>query len=717
MISNGSGGRNLHGLPKSSVALAVAFALTSSGYVRAAESLEEVVVESTYTTRDRLDTATGLGLTILETPQSVSVMTFERIADQNLRSLSDVVVNAPGVSSKLRDSSRHGFSARGFVIDNYQIDGVPMEWNSGNDAGETETDTALYERIEIVRGATGLLTGAGNPSASINLVRKHADSKELTGVTTLGFGRWNQRNAMVDVSSPLALDGRVRGRAVLNYEENDSFVRLLSNKKSVGYAVIDADVTERTLVRAGFSYQDNDPTASTWGGLASWYDDGSRTDFSRSDTIGARWTRWASTNRNYFATIRQQLSDRWNLHVDYNNARNDAELNLLYLNGTLNRDTGLGLSAIPLRSDTSREQYNISVRLTGDFDLFGRTHELIAGYSYTDQSYFADNRGAVEGSVADIGNFHNWDGSYPEPIYGAVAIDVDQDTKQSGFYVATRFTLADPLKIVAGGRLAKWEQKGVSYGSDVDFGDSNVFVPYAGALYDVTDAHRLYASYTEIFKPQDAIDRHGRPLDPLVGRSYELGLKSALLSGALHTTLAIFRIEQDNLAQPDPDFPIQNGIRQPSRAARGTQSEGFEIEVVGRPLPGWEASLSYANFVAKDAQDVAVNTDQPRKLLKLFTTYEFLDTLPGLTVGGGLYWEGGNYMAVTNPVTSAPERLAQDAYTLVNLMARYTFSEHLSAQLNVDNLLDETYYDQIGFYSQYAFGEPRNYNVGVTYRF
>jgi len=50
-------------------------------------------------------------------------------------------------------------------------------------------------------------------------------------------------------------------------------------------------------------------------------------------------------------------------------------------------------------------------------------------------------------------------------------------------------------------------------------------------------------------------------------------------------------------------------------------------------------------------------------------------------------------------------------------MARYTFSEHLSAQLNVDNLLDETYYDQIGFYSQYAFGEPRNYNVGVTYRF
>ncbi len=700
---------------ESRVAWAVAFTLASSALARAADTLEEVVVESTYTTGDRLDTATGLGLTIAETPQSVSVMTFERIFDQNLRSLSDVVTNAPGISGKLFDSSRHGFSARGFPIDNYQIDGVPMEWSSGGDAGETETDTALYERIEIVRGATGLLTGAGNPSASINLVRKHADSKELTGFTTFGFGRWNQRNAMVDVGSSLALDGRVRGRAVLNYEEGDSHVRLLGNKKSVGYAVIDADVTDRTLVRAGFSYQDNDPTASTWGGIASWYADGSRTDFPRSQTIGARWTRWASTNRNYFVTARQQLSDRWEARIDYNNARNDAELNLLYLFGTPDRDTGIGLGPSPYRSDTSREQYSIGFRLSGTFDLLGRSHELIAGYSHVDQSYVADSRPAVDGTVAPIGNFNDWDGSYPEPTYGPASIDIDEDTKQSGFYVATRLSVTDPLNIVAGGRLATWEQTGLSYGSDVDYGDSDVFVPYVGALYDVTETHRVYSSYTEIFKPQEARDRTGRQLDPVVGRAYEAGLKSAFLGGALHTTLAIFRIEQDNVAQDDIFIPELNLFS--SRAVDGTSSKGFEIEVVGRPLPGWEASLSYTSFNARDADDVEINTDQPRKLFKLFTTYELLDTLPGLTIGGGVYWEDGNYMAVANPVTEAPERLAQDAYTLVNLMARYAFTENVSAQLNVDNLLDEEYYGQIGFYSQLAFGEPRNYNLGVTFRF
>jgi len=535
------------------LALALTFAAAAQAAETSSETLEEVVVESQYTTADRLDTATGLGLSIIETPQSVSVMTFERIADQNLRSLSDVVNSAPGVSSKLLDSSRHAFSARGFPIDNYQVDGVPMEWSSGGDAGETESDMALYERVEIVRGATGLLTGAGNPSASVNLVRKHADSKELEGSATIGFGRWNQRNAMVDVGSGLALDGRVRGRVVLNYEDGDSYVDLLANRKYVGYAVVEADITDRTLIRGGFSYQDNDPTASTWGGLPSWYADGSRTQFPRSKTIGADWTSWASTNRNYFFTVRQQLNDRWDVRLDYNNARNDAELNLLYLFGAPDRETGLGLGPSPYRSDTSRKQYNVGLRLSGRFDLFGRTNEIILGYSYLDQSYFGNSAPALPGTVAPVGDFNAWDGSYPEPAYGPAVIDTDLDTEQSGFYVATRLSVTDAFNVVAGGRLAKWVQSGVDYGSDVRYGDSNVFVPYAGVLYDLNDTHRLYASYTEIFKPQNAIDRNGRRLDPLVGRSYEAGLKSAFLNGALHTTVTASASSRTTSRSPTRD--------------------------------------------------------------------------------------------------------------------------------------------------------------------
>ena len=101
--------------------------------------LETFSVEAEYVVNERLDTATGLGLTLMETPQSVSILTHEQIEDQNLDSLTDVVNNAAGISSKAYDSSRNAFSSRGFDVTNYQIDGIPVTWDGGSSAGETQT--------------------------------------------------------------------------------------------------------------------------------------------------------------------------------------------------------------------------------------------------------------------------------------------------------------------------------------------------------------------------------------------------------------------------------------------------------------------------------------------------------------------------------------------------------------------------------------------------
>ena len=111
------------------------------------------------------------------------------------------------------------FTSRGFVIDNLMYDGVPAEGNFSTDSIDETLDTALYDRIEIVRGATGLMTGAGSPAASVNLLRKHADSKELA--TSLGFtaGSWNDRRFEGDISTPLTSDGDVRARFVGVYQD------------------------------------------------------------------------------------------------------------------------------------------------------------------------------------------------------------------------------------------------------------------------------------------------------------------------------------------------------------------------------------------------------------------------------------------------------------------------------------------------------------------
>ena len=208
--------------------------------------LTEVVVSSGYIASDKVDMATGLGLTPRETPQSVSVITAQRIRDQNLATVADVIINAVGVSANEIDDVRNTFNARGFEITNYQVDGVPLAWSLAGDSGETIVDVALYDRIEIVRGATGLLTGAGDPSASVNLVRKHADSTQFQGYLNASVGSWNNRQVTADLSSGLNSTGSLRGRVVAKYEQGESYEDLYEDDISVFYGVLEADITPTT---------------------------------------------------------------------------------------------------------------------------------------------------------------------------------------------------------------------------------------------------------------------------------------------------------------------------------------------------------------------------------------------------------------------------------------------------------------------------------------
>ena len=681
------------------------------------EPIDEIVVRGSYVVNDRLQTATGLGLTVQETPQSVSIMTYQRIADQDLRSLTDVINNSAGVSSRAYDSSRNAFSARGFNVDNYQIDGIPVHWDGGSSAGETQIDTTLYERVEIVRGATGLLTGVGQPSASINLVRKHADMTQFTGELSASAGRWNNYSISIDLGSALNPTGSIRGRTVLLYEDGDSFVNFAGNEKTVLYAVFDADLTDQTLLSFGASYQDNDPRASQWGGLPIFFSDGTRTEFERAATVGADWTYWATEHETYFVNLKHQIDNDWQVRVNVNRTESNSDMRLLYLYGSPDPSTGLGMGSFPAWYQNQRKQDDFGVRVNGIYSLFGRDHELVLGAQISRQDFLYDTADAD--SFPDVGNFFDWDGSYPEPSWGDPYAFEDTSTDQDGYYVATRFSVTDSLKFVVGTRIANWERSGVIWGEDQDYGDDGVVVPYAGVLYDLSDQHTLYASFTEIFEPQDARDADNRLLDPLLGKNYEIGIKSAFFDDTLHTTITYFDTRQENLAVEDPNFVPDPGSGRlvAYMEQDGVESDGFELEVVGELSTNWRISASYTDFdaTAEDADGAAntVNTRFPSKLLRLFTTYDWNN----LTVGAGINWEGESYTEVVNPATGNLERAFQDEYALVNLMARYRFSDQLSAQLNLDNMFDEEYFSQIGFYTQLAYGEPRNYTLSMKYFF
>ena len=686
--------------------------LKSQSPANGREDLGSMQVKGAYVVNDRLDTATGLGLTLQETPQSVSIMTAQRIEDQGLRSLRDVVNNAAGISSKALDSSRDGFSGRGYDVTNYQIDGIPVHWEGGSSAGETQLDMALYERVEIVRGATGLLTGAGNPSASINLVRKHADSKEFAGYVSVGASRWDTYTTTADVSAPINSSGSVRARTVLVYEDGDSYVDYAGNEKTVVYGVIDADLTDNTLLSFGISYQDNEPEASQWGGLPIFFSDGTRTDWSRSKTTAADWTYWATEHETYFVNLAHNFYNGWKIELNANRMVSSSEMKLLYLSGSPDPQTGLGMNASPARFDNERTQGDYGVRISGFYDLLNREHEIVFGASHSEQDFIYNRYGRTDPPA--VGNFFEWDGSFPEPEWLEKSRFTDTTTEQIGYYLATRLSITDRFKTVLGTRVADWEK--TDHLNDAEFGDTGVMVPYAGVLYDLTDNHTLYASYTEIFQPQDKQDENDVFLDPLTGINKEVGIKSSFFQDKLHTTVTYFQVEQENFGLlVEDELNPQNNYYIP---IDGIESDGFELEVTGELAPGWKVSGNYTHFDPtadlKDSGDAkTVNTRFPRKLLRLFTTYQWTD----LTLGGGVNWEGENYTEVTNPGTGETERAEQKAYTLVNLMARYQIDKNLSAQVNIDNLFDKTYYSQIGFYTQLAYGEPRNISVNLKYEF
>ncbi|MET3496589.1 TonB-dependent siderophore receptor [Variovorax boronicumulans] len=654
--------------------------------------------------------ATGLSLSLRDTPQSVTVVTRQQIEDQNMVSLGQAMKNVTGVFATSSDTDRTDLYARGFYIDNYQYDGVPTTVTT-DFFGASNNNPALYDRIEVVRGSTGLLTGAGNPSASINLVRKRADSKVFAGSASLGLGSWNQRRATIDLSTPLTEDGRVRARIIGVTEARDSFIDLYKGRKNVLYGVVDADLTPNTTLSVGLDHQANRPTASTWGGLPLTFSDGGPTDWAPSRSIGTPWTRWDATNTTAFANLAHRFDNGWKLKANLSHRQSEQDAKLLYLFGNLDRFTGTGLGSLPGYFEHEFRQNSIDLQATGPFDLGGRTHELVVGMSNSQSRYVEANHARIS-ALPGTGNFYLWNGSYPEPTWGPLKASAISKTRQTGYYGAARLSLADSLKLIVGGRQNSWRSTRATADANTTR-RHEVFTPYAGLVYDLNDTYSLYASYTDIFQPQDYRDASGAYLDPITGKSYEVGVKGEHLNGKVNTSFAVFRAQQENVAQRDGTRLVANSTDSAYYGAKGVVSKGFEAQVSGELASGWNLGAGIARTLGRDGEGERINTAMPRTLANLFTTYRLPGRWHQLTVGGGVNWQSRTYYRFS--VGDVAMRYTQKSFAVTSLMARYAFTPKLSLQVNVENVFNKRYYSNID--GQAFAGTPRNVVATMNLKF
>jgi outer membrane receptor for ferric coprogen and ferric-rhodotorulic acid len=323
----------------------------------------------------------------------------------------------------------------------------------------------------------------------------------------------------------------------------------------------------------------------------------------------------------------------------------------------------------------------------------------------------------AHGELPDTGNFFLWDGSYPRPQFDSEGTVVSAlDTSQNGLYAAGRLTLADPLKLIAGLRYATWKTAGTYIYTDADTNfDYEEIIPYAGVIWDLSEQFSVFTSYTSIFKPQGKRDVDGALLDPINGRSYEVGLKGEHFGGRLSTALTVFQTNQSNVATPVYDAETGAPILLPdgtqtSRAIDGTETRGFEIEIAGELRSGWNASLGWSRYQIEDADGHAVRTFVPRTLIRGFTTWT-PETLQKLTLGGGVSWQSRSKTTVGSP--DGVSTLPQPDVTLLSMMARYQITPTVSVQFNSDNLLDEKYL-VLDEYGNAYYGTPIDYSLSVN---
>lgn len=673
-------------------------------------------------------TGTPLGLSMRETPQSMSIITQQRLEDQGLTTIAQAMAQTPGITLFSLGSERTGFTSRGYAITNYQLDGVSTHSeNLGLNAipSQSLADMALYERIEVLRGASGLVTGAGDPSGAINMVRKKPTAQfQASADGTLGSR--NERRGVADVSGSLNEPGSVRARLVAVTEEGDSIVDSYHRSKQVVYGVIEADLDADTTLTAGVTRQFNRSKGSlSYLGFPLFYSNGEMTDLPRSFSPAAKSNRFNSNSTDVFINAEHALANGWKLKASANHLESSQEERSVFLgvySGFPDKTTGDGLTLQANRRDYELRVNSMDVNLRGPYTLFGRQHELVLGADYNEFDSKSDGRldPAIQGKPV---NLQHWQRA-EQPVFGASHVTYDSTRRQTSLYAANRFSLAERLKFIAGARLMRYDENyvgkapSVGYDSAAPASDSRVFTPYGGLVYDIDATHTAYASYSAIFQPQASQDRYGKLLPPREGKNFETGIKSGWLDGKLNTAVALYQIRQSNLAEADPGHTLPGSQDSAFRVIKGARTQGLDVEVTGAVTPGWNVAASWAYSQTEDAQGKAIQTTFPRHLVKLWTTWRLPGDLNRLTLGGGVNWQSRVYSDIEAWQINSTLHWEQKAYSVASLMARYDFNDKLSATLNVGNLFDKRYTASIsGWWYSGMHGPARSAALNVRYQF
>ncbi|MDR0277337.1 MAG: TonB-dependent receptor [Paucimonas sp.] len=690
-----------------------------------------------YTT-ERVSIGSKSPTSLRQTPQSVSVVTSQVIDEQRMTDLADAMKTTPGITVKNNNFRLSDFYARGFKIENIQIDGAaPMALGttSGSFYSNKAYDMVEFDHVEVLRGSSALFGGTGDPGGMINLVRKRPlDTYQLK--VDLSAGSWDNYRSQFDVTGPLGFDGKLRGRLVAAYTDRQFMQDDRATEKPILYGILEADILPDTRLTLGGRSERIHETGSGTG--LPRYVTGADIGLSRSTSLTESWAYLDGRSQEVFAKIDHDFNDDWKANITYTQTLDSGFSKSAFNFGAVHPVTLDGPAWSGNVNQYRSDQKLWDANLAGTFAAFGLQHEFLMGIDY--QKITSQWEGTMQsaGSGGPIDVFDPESTPWPMPVTNKDFYrDYSPNTQtQYGLYSTLRLQLAEPLHLILGARAQryKFEQLyrarnnvGVwEVQSDIDTREPTKLVPYGGLVYDLNDDWSTYVSYSEIYKPQQnklTGPLPGTSLEAMKGKTYETGIKGELWHGAVNTSAALYYTTRDNEAVVDPAYTLTNvlfGGNCCYLPQGEVVSKGVDLELSGELLPDWNVLAGYTyNHNRNRQSNAAFSSITPKHQFKLWTTWRMPGVLEDFKVGGGVNVQSANLVSgtasVIDPSTTTGLRSVaydyrQGGYAVWNALVEYRIDDHWTLAYNANNLFDKTYYATLGSsMSGNWYGDERNH--------
>ncbi len=699
--------------------LALAFALLQVGAVYAADgsAVEEITVLGQGVGSLRLDSANGagsrLGLTELQTPASVDLVTREEITSKGDYSAIDSISRTAGISTSSNNGnggmqvSSRGFNGHDTTVNTY--DGVRLYIAAGTVT--FPADTWTLERVEVLRGAGSVVNGVGALATTINYVPRSATLGQSSFEAMAAAGSFGLKRVAVDGNA--SINGQWAARVDVALTDSDGYVARGDEKRKVAAASVLFQPNTDFSMKFSVDFAKIEPSRY-WG----------------TPLVNGQATEAAREQNYNFVDAKVQYKDVWErVHTEWK-----ISPNLSFRNDTF------AIQANREWQDLEEYYYNSGTKLLDRVSYLGIVHDEDQQGTRSD-FVFTNMLGGMSNKFDIGGEFNTVDLNYSDnfntggfdyadsvPVFGYPLVtrpgaaftqpDFQSATDQYGLFFDDVLHVNDQVSLVLGGRYDSFDYHRVTLAQPTGRARSEVDSSYskftwrAGLVYEISKDFSLYAQTSTAADPVSSpmtINNASKNFHLSEGRQYELGLKQQFMQGFGEYTLAYFNITKKDMVTRLPGATVNSQIGQQS-------SSGLEATLRLNPADKLSVDMNVA-FINSEYDDfyaggvsMSGNTPNgvPDTTANVWVNYA---PIPQVQIGAGLRYVAERFRDDQNTGVLP-------SYTLLDAAVSWTVNPKTTLTLRARNLTNDKDYVLSEYVTdQWVFGEPRAYEISARYSF